>query len=206
RMTVRVEAEPQDDEFDLDNNRAQIAINVHDEKLRVLYVEGPPRFEYRFLKNTLLRETTIASSCLLLDATEAFVQEGNDPIRAFPVSPGELNRYAVVLRGDVDLRGDGISPAQIAMRGDFVGARGGGLGFIAGERAMPHHLRGTALEKLLPVRIDPTFAGRYRETLIDPFPIQPTVEGRRPPLPRFEVGPSQNDPPPRARSGRDLVC
>lgn len=191
-LALRVEAMPAEDEVEKGNNSAEVVMQVLDQKLRVLYVEGPPRFEYRFLKNTLLRETTVTSSCLLLDATASFVQEGSEPIRRFPISPGELGAYDLVLLGDVDPRDDWISPSQMAMLVDFVAVRGGGLGFIAGQRAMPQRLRGTPLEKLLPVRIDPD-AGRGVLASNSPFAMAPTADGRRGGLLRFEVDPDQND-------------
>jgi len=191
RLALKVRATPLTDEHDLSNNEAETSIRVHDEKIRVLYVEGPPRFEYRFLKNTLIREPTVVSSCLLLDATAAFVQEGAEPVRAFPISPGDLSRYDVVLLGDVDPREDWLSPAQAAMLVDFVNA-GGGLAFVAGERAMPHRLADTVLEKLLPVKLD-SAAAAYRTAWTEPFQFRPTPEGMRHPLLRFEVKPEQNE-------------
>jgi len=193
RLELRVTAEPLAGEQRLDNNSADVTVRVHEEKLRVLYVDGPPRFEYRFLKNSLMREPSVASSCLLLDATAAFVQEGTDPIKAFPVSPGDLANYDVVLMGDVDPRGDWISPAQISMLADFVAERGGGIAFIAGERAMPHRLSGTPLQKLLPVRADANSGGRWKEPARRGFVPRFTAEGRLHPLLRFEVDPAEND-------------
>ena len=37
-------------------------MTVLDDQLHVLYVEGYPRYEYRYLKNALLREETTRSS------------------------------------------------------------------------------------------------------------------------------------------------
>lgn len=39
-----------------DNNSDEIVVRVSDEKLRVLYVEGPPRWDFRFLKNSIRRD------------------------------------------------------------------------------------------------------------------------------------------------------
>ncbi|MEE8171066.1 MAG: VWA domain-containing protein [Phycisphaerae bacterium] len=193
RMALRIEAGPLPEERRTGNNAADLVVRVHDEKIRVLYVDGPPRFEYRFLKNTLLREPTAEASCLLLDATAGFVQEGDRAIQQFPVSPGQLADYDVVLLGDVDVRGDWISPAQLAMLVDFVGVRGGGLGFIAGERAMPHRLAGTPLEKLLPVRLESGARNRESSYTTQPYVLQPTPLGRRHPLLRFEADALEND-------------
>jgi hypothetical protein len=197
RKTLRVVAVPQPGEEDLQNNRADVVINVHDERVSVLYVESVPRYEYRYLKNLLLRESTIESSCLLLDATPGFTQEGSLPIQRFPRSVEELNRYEVVILGDVDPRGDWLSPVQESMLVDFVSVQGGGVAFVAGERNMPHRLSRTRLEKLLPVRISPRFFGRYEQTLDEPFLPKLTPEGLAHPMFRFANLPADS---------RDLIA
>ena len=200
RARYRVEAGPLPGERVTDNNTDRVEVNVIEDKLRVLYVEGYPRYEYRYLKNALLREKTVELSVLLLEADEAFVQEGTVPIRRFPRSPEELNRYDVVLFGDVDLRGGWLSDAQMDMLVDYVGHRGGGFALIAGERAVPHKLRGTPLEKLIPVRIDPDFLGHYHGTLQTGFRPRLTPEGRRSRF--FELTPAKTSKWPYAKTGK----
>lgn len=177
RYRVEVPAMPA--EVMTDNNVEVVEVNVLDDELRVLYCEGYPRYEYRYLKNALLRERTIRLSVLLIEADERFVQEGADPIRRFPESPEELNRFDVVIFGDVDPRGGWLSIAQMKMLLDFVGNEGGGFALIAGERAAPHRFLGTPLEKLVPVRIDPSFLGHYDTPLTYGFRAQVTSDGRR---------------------------
>jgi hypothetical protein len=129
----------------------------------------------------------------LLSADEGFAQEGTEPIRRFPESPEELNRYDVVLFGDADPRGDWITETQLSMLLDFVGQVGGGFGMIAGERHSPYRFRGTVVEKLLPVAIDSNFTGRYEEALTEQTQMRFTLEGRRSPILRFEQDPEEND-------------
>ncbi|MFQ5461449.1 MAG: hypothetical protein ACE5E5_02350 [Phycisphaerae bacterium] len=179
RRRYRVEAEPVAGESSLDDNASVVEIDVLDDQLDVLYVEGYPRYEYRYLKNALLREKTINVSVLLLEADSHFVQEGAEPIRAFPTTPEALRQYDVVLFGDVDPRGGWLSEAQMAMLLDFVGNEGGGFGLIAGERFAPQRFLGTPLERLLPIRIDPSFLGRHDASLDAGFPLQLTPVGRR---------------------------
>ncbi|EQD54846.1 hypothetical protein B1A_12020, partial [mine drainage metagenome] len=104
-------------------------------KVRILYVEGYPRWEYRYLKNDLMREKTTLLSCLLLSADNRFAQEGNIPINRFPDTQAEMNRYDVLLLGDVNP--DYFSAAQEKIILRFVGRYGGGLGMIAGPDYAP---------------------------------------------------------------------
>jgi hypothetical protein len=197
---LSVAAVPGHDEDDVNNNEASAVVRVHDRQIRVLYVEAEPRFEYRYLKTVLVREPGLESSILLLSAARGFAPEGTLPIRRFPVSVEEMNRYDVVILGDVDPRGEWMSPPQLQLLVDFVATRGGGLAFLAGERAMPARLRGTPLERLLPVRLDPRFHGRYDAALTVSFAPVLTPHGRRHPLFGFPFGP-EGEPTDRNTAG-----
>ncbi|MBK8267694.1 MAG: VWA domain-containing protein [Planctomycetes bacterium] len=174
-LTARVA--PLSGEENTANNGIDLAITAHDAKVSVLYVESEPRYEYRYLKNLLIREQTLESSCLLLSATPGFTQEGTRPISRFPRSAEDLGRYDVVILGDVDPRGDWMSPVQESMLVDFVSEHGGGIAFIAGERSMPQRLKRTKLAKLLPVRIAATADSGNEADLIENFVPKITVEG-----------------------------
>jgi len=187
RTSYRLQTVPLLGERVTENNSESVQVHVLADKLRVLYVEGYPRFEYRYLKNALLREKSLELSVLLLEADELFVQEGTFPIRRFPESPEELGRFDIVLFGDVDPRAGWLTPAQMKMLLDFVGNDGGGFGLIAGERFSPQRFLGTPLEKLIAVRIDPTFLGPYDAQINSGFRVRLTPEGRRSRLFR-EVG------------------
>lgn len=189
----RVEASPLPDETMLEDNVDRIDVAVFNNRLRVLFVDTYPRYEYRYIKNALLREQTVDLSVLLLEADERFVQEGTIPIRRFPETPEELNRYDVLLFGDVDPRGGWLTEAQMTMILDFVGNRGGGFGLIAGERFAPYRFLGTPLEKLVPVEIDPDFTGRSAGAITNGFAPALTAEGRRSSLFRFDADPVQRD-------------
>ncbi len=203
RKSYRVEITPLPDELVVDNNVAPVDLTVLDHALRVLYVDGYPRYEYRYLKNALVREKTVELSVLLMEADEAFVQEGTLPVRRFPQTPEELNRYDVVLFGDVDPQSRWLSEAQMDMLLNFVGNLGGGFGMIAGQRSSPHRFVGTPLEKLIPVRLGSTRPGAGSPSARDdhrasttPFQPRVTAQGRRSPLLRLdfpEAAPSEKD-------------
>ncbi|NOS99306.1 MAG: VWA domain-containing protein [Phycisphaerales bacterium] len=177
-VDLRVEIEPVNGEHDTTDNAFGAAIQVIDKPIRVLYVDGYPRFEFRYLKNTLLREPTIRSSIILLSADRDFAPEGTDPIVRFPTTADELAEYDVVLFGDVDPTGDWLSPGQQELLVEFVSHQGGGFGLIAGTRHAPIAFRGTPLEKLIPVRIDPDFLGRYDRPLDESLQPNITPDGR----------------------------
>ena len=68
-----------DEDLVPENDSIEFDLELVDRPLRVLFMEGYPRWEYRYLKNLLVREPTIESSVMLLSADRDFAQEGNAP-------------------------------------------------------------------------------------------------------------------------------
>lgn len=150
-LDVIVEAENEPGELDDEDNLRLAQVAVLDAKIAVLYVDGYPRWDYRYIKNEMIRDKTVDISCLLTSADPSFAQEGDRPIRRFPESIQELLDYDVVLFGDVDPRQ--FSDAQLQLVSEFVSKKGGGFGMVAGPRWSPRAFRNTAIEPLLPVSI-----------------------------------------------------
>lgn len=161
RFRLRIPALPE--ETLLDDNGVEISIRVSPEKVRVLYVEGYPRWEYRRLALDFLKraESDIEFRGWLASATPGFPQEhsaGVEPLEELPRDTETLlESFDVVILGDVNPLRLFADPAQgdeflEALRG-FVVA-GGGLLFQAGEYDNPRAFLGTALQDVLPVTID----------------------------------------------------
>lgn len=146
----RVEIETPRPDLVPENNERTMLIELVDRPLRVLYVEGYPRWEYRYLKNLLVREKSIDSSVILLSADRDFAQEGNQPITRMPRSPEELAEYDVVIFGDVPA--SFFSADQRDLIRSHVADRGAGLLWIGGPRGTPSSFAGTVLADLLPIR------------------------------------------------------
>jgi uncharacterized membrane protein len=154
QLDLVVQADKQPGEIDDEDNTRDLQIAVLDAKIAVLYVDGYPRWEYRYIKNEMIRDATIDISCLLTSADPSFRQDGDRPITRFPETLEELLEYDVVLFGDVDPRQ--FSDAQLQLVADFVNKRGGGFGMVAGPRWSPQAYKGTAIEPILPVNISRT--------------------------------------------------
>src|SRR5436305_11517132 len=82
-------------------------------KVRLLYVDGYPRWEYRYVSKAMIRDAGIDVSCLLTSADAGAVQPADPadpktgfpgPVDEFPRTMEEMLRYDVVLLGDVDPR------------------------------------------------------------------------------------------------------
>lgn len=146
----RVEIEPDGRDLVEENNRRDLRIEVVDRPIRVLYVEGYPRWEYRYLKNLLVRERGIESSVMLLSADRDFAQEGNAPIARLPRNLSEFAAFDLVILGD--LPAGALSAVQMEAIKELVSRRGAGLLWLGGSRATPRSWKGSELEEALPLR------------------------------------------------------
>lgn len=158
----RVSVPPLPDETLRDDNAVEFSVHVTPEKIRVLYIDAYPRYEYRFLHTLLQRsDANLLVQCFLLSATPDFVQEstrGVPPLTAVPTGRKELlDGYDVIILGDVNPFAISPDPARceefLSSLHEFV-ERGGGLVFIAGEYDNPRSYVGTPVEELLPVILD----------------------------------------------------
>lgn len=180
-LKIKVEAVLQPGELDETDNVLPTEISVLDAKITVLYVEGYPRWEYRYIKNEMMRDRSVNISCILTSADPNFAQEHTDldargesskykyfPFNQFPVNMEQLMECDVVLFGDVDPRQ--LSDAQLQMLSDFVNKKGGGFGMIAGPQYSPGAYRDTPLGAMLPVTVVTAESG---------WPVEPITEGFR---------------------------
>jgi hypothetical protein len=144
-----------------DDNQEIRFLRVNDEKIRVLFVDDLPRWEYRYVKNALKRvDPSIEVQVFLFDASLSFEQEHSDglpPLRTLPRSLEELLKFHVILLGDVPPERIGATEDEVFQwlehLVEFV-EFGGGIGISFGDRAMPDRYRGTPLEDLLPVVLE----------------------------------------------------
>ncbi len=193
-FTATVEIDKLGGEVFYDNNSMSKTIRVLDEKIKVLYAENLPRYEYRYLKNSLIRDSTMESHVWLFSADPEFVQESSHSVpslRSFPRKRAELFRYHVIILGDVDP--DDLGEDVMGILKDFV-FEGGGLVFISGRNANPSRYLHTDLFAALPVRV--TEAERFgvvsQRPVTDSFKVELTPEGKELPVMRLSNDRDQN--------------
>lgn len=153
-----VEVPLQDGELIKENNVLTHHLIVAPATIKVLYIEGYPRWEYRFLKNAMLRDHSLEVQCLLQSSDSDFPQEcskGLTALTEFPTEKRDLFKYDVILWGDVDPNGEFLPAARVDKLFEniatFVEEIGGGFAMIAGTRYAPRTYRNNPLSKLLPV-------------------------------------------------------
>ncbi len=171
---VIVRLTPQGSSPDLvsDNNEQPIELRVVSEPMRVLYIDGQPRWEYRYLKNTLMREDTIDATTMLLASDRRFIEEGQPLSGPIPDSLETWEPFDVVILGDV--RPELFSEPQLSSLKEHIETRGGGLLWIAGEGATPSAWTGTELAPLLPMQSGKSSSISSGSRRLDPVVMQLT--------------------------------
>lgn len=181
-----------------DDNLRSIHVRVDPEEIKVLYVEGYPRWEYRYLWTILLRSKNFKVQCLLLDADKDFIQESSEGVpalTAFPPTKEALLAYDVIILGDVDpfaLRSTNQASEEAQRELKQFVELGGGLIFIAGGLYNPQSYVGTPLEDLLPVVVGD-----------DPEELRARMDSAQ--LPFRPVLEDPLDPPEPVRLEKDLA-
>ncbi len=182
-----LEAEPLPGEANAENNRRSVRAHVRESRTRVLLVEGRPRWEFRHLKNALVRDPTLDVHVLLTNADAGYIQEGSreaPSLHRFP-SASALAGYNVILVGDVDphcpaIRATHRSPETLFHALErYVTRSGGGLALVAGPLQVGAWLSAPGLKNVLPVLRTHPERPWYDET---PFHLRLTRAGRRSPL------------------------
>lgn len=187
-----VEATPVAEERRTDNNRRRQTVSVRDEKVRVLMVQGYPSYEFRYLKELLLRDKTIELRYVQQDADVEFEERDRGGERvslpAFPPRRDDLFAYDAVILGDADpgmLGGTALSNLV-----DFVKEKGGGLALISGSAHMPLSYRSTPLAELIPIDLSAA-ALPAQGPLTEGFRLVPTETGLS--KPQMQIGDSPSE-------------
>lgn len=198
--TYVLEIPEQEGETELSNNRIEKPVYVTDSRtLRVLYIEGYPRYEFRFVKALLEREAELGTgsksvelSTLLLDASTGYAEQDKSALRTLPTQK-ELFDYDVVILGDIEPNSIPRAGSFFQDLSEFVKVRGGGLLFIAGSRANPQQFFNTALSELLPIVPEPSQEAPANDNF-PPEGFRPSLSsyGQTHPLFRFSSDEGEN--------------
>jgi uncharacterized membrane protein len=149
---------PQQGELVTQNNERQALINVRDVREKILYYEGEPRFEMKFINRAVADDKNLQVVTLQRTADNKFLRVGVDGpdelAGGFPKTREELFKYRGLVLGSVEA--GAFSGDQLQMITDFVDRRGGGLLMIGGARSFGEGgYGGTPVADALPLAIDP---------------------------------------------------
>ncbi|MDT8427137.1 MAG: hypothetical protein RQ757_00050 [Pseudomonadales bacterium] len=120
----------QADEIVPQNNSYQFLVDNSDRPaLDILYVDGHPRNEYKFIRRAAENDQSLRIASYLQTGPGKFYRQGvNSALElnsGFPASREDLYQYEALLLGDIPR--DFFNEDQLQMIQDFVAERGGGL-------------------------------------------------------------------------------
>ena len=174
---LRFHVSPFADELLGENNVRHSVLSVEDRRERILYFEGEPRFELKFIRRAVAKDDNLQVVSLLRTAENKFyrlgIDESHELAGGFPERPEELFGYRGVILGSIEA--SYFSGDQLQLIADFVSRRGGGLLVLGGSRALA---RGgyatTPVAELLPVILEAKRMSAFRADVL----VQPTPAGR----------------------------
>ena len=145
--------EPLPGEENLSNNTVTRPILVTDTKRRILYIEGEPRWEYKFIRRAEGDDPTVQLVSMLRTSENKIYRQGiGDPSElagGFPVRPEDLFGYSGIIIGSIDA--DYFTPLQQELLRQFVDRRGGGILFLGGRASLSDGgWAASSLNELLP--------------------------------------------------------
>lgn len=174
---IRVHVPVQPDEMVAENNERTQVVVVDDQREKILYLEGEPRFELKFIRRALEADENIQLVTLLRSAKDKYlrlsVDDSLELASGFPRTREELFKYRAIVLGSIEA--SFFTVDQLRMLADFVSVRGGGLLVLGGRRALAEGgYAGTPLADALPVELGPAVP---RDSGATEVVIAPTTAG-----------------------------
>lgn len=148
---------PRSDEQVTQNNARDAVIDVSDAREKILYFEGEPRFEMKFIRRAVTDDANLQLVALQRTADNKYLRlEVDDPehlLGGFPKTREELFAYRGLILGSIEA--GAFTGDQLRMIADFVEKRGGGLLMLGGPRAFAEGgYAGTPVGDVLPVVLE----------------------------------------------------
>ena len=206
-------ANPELHDSEPSNNYKTKDIEVIDQKFNVLIVEADPRWEFRYLKNSLLRDKRVSLKIYEDPAARAghggAGESGTDRSSRNSKPREELFKFHVIIFGNMPVTDGFFTDKDIDNIRRFVRDEGGGIWFIAGKNNFPDGYLGSKLDALIPVEFERnaevTAEDEQRSPLTDPYRVVLTPEGRASAICRLESNMTESREP-KSRAGTCGSC
>ena len=161
--TLQMAAAPLPGEENTANNVLTRVVNVGSEPRRILYMEGEPRWEYKFIRQAEEDDRMVQIASIVRTSENKFYRQGiADPKEladGFPSRAEDLFVYQGLIIGSVEA--GYFTPGQQELIRQFVDRRGGGLLLLGGQFALADGgWNASNLTDLLPTML-PTQAGTF---------------------------------------------
>ena len=189
--TLQIGIEPQDGEENRNNNAVTRLVSAESTRPRILYIEGEPKWEFKFIRRAIELDQSLQLTSMLRTTQNKIYRQGIDTPaeleQGFPVTVDELFNYQGIVIGGVEA--NYFSPTQQELLKQFVDRRGGGLLWLGGRSGLADGgWERSGLGDLLPVNLPDRKDTFHR----DPANVELTPAGRDSLLCRLEDDPARN--------------
>jgi uncharacterized membrane protein len=174
---LRISVDPQEGEENTANNAVTRLVNVEPRKPRILYLEGEPRWEFKFIRRAAEEDRSLQMASIVRTTQNKIYRQGianeKDLEQGFPATAEELFQYDALILGSVEA--GYLTGAQQELIRDFVDKRGGGLLMLGGRFALSEGgWAKSPVADVLPVVL-PERSNTFQR---DPVPVEITAAGR----------------------------
>lgn len=149
--TVRIPTA--EDEIIVQNNQRSFIVNKLSRKSDVLYIEGHPRNEYKFVRRAVEGDKSLRLVSYLKTGPHKFLRQGiespQELAAGFPATKADLYQFAAIILGDIPQ--SFFTANQLTMIREFVSERGGGFLMLGGSTAFEESFVGSPIADALPV-------------------------------------------------------
>jgi uncharacterized membrane protein len=176
----------------LTNNSRHALVDVDDRRRAVLYLEGEPRWEYKFIRRAVEGNQSMRLASAVRATPNRYYRQGvtsGDEIKdGFPASRTELFGYDAVMIGSLEAAA--LSRDQHDWLKDFVDLRGGALLMLAGRDGLGDGGWGRVpIAKVLPTVLPTASTRTYGAQMSQ---VRLTDYGKESPIGLLDADPEQN--------------
>lgn len=164
--TLEIAATPLAGEESTANNTVTRVVNVGSEPARILYIEGEPRWEYKFIRQAEQDDRMVQIASMDRTSQNKIYRQGladgKELGEGYPTRAEDLFKYQGLIIGSVEA--GYFTPLQQDLIRDFVDRRGGGLLFLGGQFSLADGgYNGTKFTELMPTILPLTVGTFQRE-------------------------------------------
>ncbi len=136
--TLQIAALPLPGEENTANNMLTRVVNVGSDARRILYIEGEPRWEYKFIREAEEEDRMVQIVSMVRTSENKIYRQGianpQELASGFPSRAEDLFTYQGLIIGSVEAAY--FTPAQQELIHEFVDRRGGGLLLLGGQYSL----------------------------------------------------------------------
>src|SRR5215472_9200013 len=139
-----------------ENNTLDALVEIKNDHPQILYIEGEPRWEFKFLRRAMQEDPNLRLVTLLRSSQNKFYRQGIDKeemlSEGFPKKKDELFAFMGLIFGSIE--STFFSQDQLKNVVDFVSNRGGGFLMVGGRNSFSGgRYENSPLADILPVQL-----------------------------------------------------